>query len=459
MDSLQSDRAVARALAILTICTTLVVNKGEITGSDGLSMYDVGTSLADSGSLAVPPVFGVPGRHGLYYSRYGIGLPLVAAVAYALVKPFAGLGRDPDVLGVAAAAAMMPVIFGLLVAAIYRLSRRLGAGTRAASLAALGAVGGTYLLPYSKEFFSEPLTALCLIVSIEQALAERPGSAGAAAAAAGLTRPQAFAFAPVLMWWVWRRSSWPGLWRTTAALAAGAVATCAYNAARFGAPFNFGYSAEMFSTPFLVGTGGLLFHPAKSIFLFAPIALALVPALVRLARKDSAAFWLISWNLGVAFSMAATWESFAGGWCWGPRLLIIGVAPAFAAVAPWCEESKWRRNVVRVLFTAGALVSLPATVVPTRAQQLDQPPPPVGPSVVRQYELIPFTFAFTAHHLLHDAGGSRQYASLWQVRAARALGPRGLWAGAFITVLLLAGVGLSARTLRRKLTASGTWPI
>src|SRR5438034_741562 len=135
----------------------------------------------------------------------------------------------------------------------------------------------------------------------------RPGSAGAAAAAAGLTRPQAFAFAPVLMWWVWRRSSWPGLWRTTAALAAGAVATCAYNAARFGAPFNFGYSAEMFSTPFLVGTGGLLFHPAKSIFLFAPIALALVPALVRLARKDSAAFWLISWNLSVAFSMAATW--------------------------------------------------------------------------------------------------------------------------------------------------------
>ena len=172
VDSLQSDRAVARALAILTICTTLVVNKGEITGSDGLSMYDVGTSLADSGSLAVPPVFGVPGRHGLYYSRYGIGLPLVAAVAYALVKPLAGLGRDPDVLGVAAAAAMMPVIFGLLVAAIYRLSRRLGAGTRAASLAALGAVGGTYLLAYSKEFFSEPLTALCLIVSIEQALAD-----------------------------------------------------------------------------------------------------------------------------------------------------------------------------------------------------------------------------------------------------------------------------------------------
>ena len=50
VDSLQSDRGVARALAILTICTTLVVNKGEITGSDGLSMYDVGTSLADSGS-------------------------------------------------------------------------------------------------------------------------------------------------------------------------------------------------------------------------------------------------------------------------------------------------------------------------------------------------------------------------------------------------------------------------
>src|SRR5207244_8554562 len=106
-------------------------------------------------------------------------LPLVAAMAYALVKPLARLGPDPDVVGEAAAAAMMPVIFGLLVAAIYRLSRRLGAGRRAASLAALGAVGGTYLLPYSKEFFSEPLTALCLTVSIERALAECPRSAGA----------------------------------------------------------------------------------------------------------------------------------------------------------------------------------------------------------------------------------------------------------------------------------------
>lgn len=236
----------------------------------------------------------------------------------------------------------------------------------------------------------------------------------------------------------------------------GAVSACAYNAARFGDPFNFGYGTDWFSTPFVTGAAGLLIHPAKSIFLFAPVTVALLPALVRLAKKDATAFWLISGNLGVTFVLAATWESFAGGWCWGPRLLIIGVVPAFAAIAPWCEESKWRRNMVRALFSAGALISLPAILISTRAQQLDHPPPPVGPSVLRQYALIPATVAYTAYHRFENAEGmSRQYASLWQVGAARALGPRGLWAAALVTILLLAGVGLSARTLRRRLNGSG----
>ncbi len=446
------DRRVAKALATLTICAGLVVNEGAVTGSDGRSMYDVGRSLIEEGRLTVDSALGVPGRYGLYYSRYGIGLPLVAAVAYAAVKPFARLTPAPDLAEQAAVAAMMPVIFGFLAAAIFRLSRRLGAGSKASVLTALGAVGGTYLLPYSKEFFSEPLTALCLTVSIERALADRPGAAGAAAAAAGLTRMQAFGFAPVLMWCAWRSTRWHGLWRTTAGLAAGAAGACAYNMARFGSPFTFGYSDVGFSTGFVTGASGLLFHPAKSVFLFAPVTAALFPALVRLAKKDSTAFWLISWNLGVAFLMAATWASFAGGWCWGPRLLIIGVAPAFPVVAPWCEGSKLRRDVLRVLFIAGALVSLPAMVISTRVQQLDQPPPAVGPSVLRQYGLIPETVAYTAHHLFeYSKGMNRQYVNLWQVGAARVLGPRGLWASALLTIVLLAGGVVSARSLRMRL--------
>src|SRR5207245_1407035 len=207
------------------------------------------------------PTFPTRRSSDLYYSRYGLGLSLVAAVAYAAVRPVARYAPIPDLVEQAAAASMIPMIYGLLVGALYLLSRRLGASPRLAALAALGAVGGTFVLAYSKEFFSEPLTALCLTVSIEQAIAGYSVEAGFAAAGAGLTRPQAFAFAPFLLWSVWRQGGWPGLRRVSVPVALGVIAACGYNLARFGGPLEFGYEAEGFSTPVLKGTAGLLLDP------------------------------------------------------------------------------------------------------------------------------------------------------------------------------------------------------
>ena len=58
---------------------------------------------------------------------------------------------------------------------------------------------GTYLLPYGRDFFTEPLVALGLVVMVERALAGREQQAALALAAAVLARPQSAAFAPLLL--------------------------------------------------------------------------------------------------------------------------------------------------------------------------------------------------------------------------------------------------------------------
>ncbi len=454
---IKSDRQVALGLILLTAVVALLFSEGAITGSDGQTMYQVASSMVEHGRLTVDSTLGVPGRGGLFYSRYGFGLSLIAALAYLPVRPIARRAPLPDRVEQAAAAATMALITGFLVAAVYLLARRLGASVDASVLVAFGTVGGTYVLPYSKEFFSEPLAALCLVVAIERALASRRGGAGLALGAAGLTRPQAFALAPVLMWSAWNQTRWRGALRVALGLAPGALAAGAYNYARFGSFLRFGYEDVGFSASFLTGTAELLVHPAKSVFLFAPVIVVLPVALGGLYKRSPTAFLLLTLNFGITFAIAATWVSWAGGWCWGPRLLIIGVVPALAAVAPWCDRSAGRKRVVAWLYLVGLMVSAPAMIVSTRAQQLDRPPPSVGPSVIRQYELIGPTATYTSQHLYeYEKGTNLRFLSLWQVGASRVLGKQGLLLAVILTALeAICGVAFAHR-LRKNLESAPT---
>ena len=266
----------------------------------------------------------------------------------------------------------MAFVTAALVVALYSLARRLGARADAALLVAVGAVAGTFVLPYGKEFFSEPLTALCLVVAIERLLAGRSVAAGLALGAAVLVARRACCS---------RRfcCSSPGA-RTASRLAPhgrrrrpGIAATFAYNIARFGHPLRFGYEDVGFTTPLLTGIGGLLFEPTKSLLLFAPIIVLLPFALWRLWRGDRAAFVLIAGNFGHHCGPVAMWFAWHGGWCWGPRLLIPGLMPAIAAVGPWLVRTGQRRAAA-LLFALGFGLSLPALIVPTQAQQLEADP-------------------------------------------------------------------------------------
>ena len=445
-----SERRLVWWLFVAVASVLFIFQEGAVTGYDGITMYQVTESIVEEQDVSIGDEWNtLPGRFGLEYGRYGLGLSLVAVIPFVLAKPLATAGDAEQVLE-AAVSTSMPLITAGLIVALYLLARRLGAGPVAALFVAIGGVAGSFLLPYSKEFYSEPLAALLVVVAIERILAQSPGLSGLALGAAVLTRGQIALFVPFLLVAAWRREGTRGALLLGVGLVPGLLVTLGYNFLRFGHLFRFGYEDVGFTTPILTGISGLLFNPLKSVFLFAPFILVLPLALAKLWRESRTAFVLITSNFVITLLVTATWFAWHGGWCWGPRLLIPGLAPAVAAVGPWLSRGKY--TVTTILFLVGFLVSFPALIVSTQRQQLEVPrvPPEThfhdtqplsSPSVIRQFELISPTAAYSVEHLYHPADDGQnylRYLSVWQFGATRVLGRAGLMLAVAGTAILSA---------------------
>jgi hypothetical protein len=458
------ERRVVLALGALMFALTLLLNGGAIYSSDGISTYEVTKSVVEDGDVAITHGVVWQGRDGRYYSPFGIGQSLVALPVYFLIRPISELTSEPERVAQAGVAALMPLIAALISVAIYRLARRLGGSQESSAAVAVGAVAGTFLLAYSKDFLSEPLTTLFVVLAAERALAGRPVASGAAAAGALVTRPQFLAFAPLLLWRTQRDAGWTAVFRAMVPLSLGLLIDLGYNVLRFGSLTNFGYSdphlKQGFTTPFYEGAAGLLFHPQKSILLFAPIVVLLPPALRRLWATQKSGFWLLTGNLAITFALSATWWDWGGGWLWGPRLLIPGVIPALASIASWADagRARARRTAVLLLFVLGALVSAPALVAPVGALLAQPNPPERGPSVIGAYELLPDAVDFTVHHLYErQVRDASLYLPLWQVALARRTGHAGGLVALGVSFMLLLASIFAARGFRvsAQLASSG----
>jgi len=459
MNAARHDRGVAVRLGGAVALFLVLVGQAQVTILDGSSMLAVTRSIVHHASLSVPPQLGVPGHDGVtYYSKYGLLLPLLSIVPVLLAQPLGAIAGRLDLFEAAAAATVMPLVAGALAGALYLLGRRLGAPRAAAALVAVGTVLGTYLLPYGRDFFTEPLVALGLVVMVERALAGRELQAGAALALAVLARPQSAVFAPLLLGFLaLRGSGLAAIARTLPPLAIAAIVTLAYNVYRFHDPLQFGYRPPVdpgFTTPLLEGARGLLLSPEKSVVLFAP-AIVLVPlALVALWRCQRALVALLLALFAATFVLAATWWSWQGGWSWGPRLLIPGVAVVLVALGPWIGTSRSRLRLAAALFALGFALSFSAVLAPPGAQLLDRAHGTDGPQLVRQYRVLP---QLTRRSI--DAAGDpsardgdyRRYLGLWQANLVRQVGTGGTLPALLGTLLLLAALLWVARPLKRQL--------
>jgi hypothetical protein len=452
------DRAVAARLAAAVALFLLLVGQAQVTIVDGSSMLAVARGIVHHGSFAVPAELGVLGTDGQSYSKYGLALPLMSVIPVALVQPIGAVTGRARLMEAAAAASLMPLITGLLAAAIFALGRRLGAPRPAAVLVAAGTVLGTYLLPYGRDFFTEPLVALGLVLMIERSLAGHHGQAGAALAFAVLARPQSAVFAPLLFAFVLLRGG--GLRAVAGTLpplvVVGAI-TAAYNILRFSDPLEFGYRPPAdpgFTTPFFEGAAGLLASPEKSVFLFAPAIVLAPPALVWLWRRDRLTVALMLGLFAATFALAATWWSWEGGWSWGPRLIVPGVAVLLAGLAPWIGDHAGRMRVAGALFALGFVISLSTVIAPIGAQLLDRRPGTDGPQIVRQYrEIPPLTrqSVRTVGEVAARDDDYRKYLALWQANVVRKVGRPGLAAAVLGTLILLWALWRVAPPLAREL--------
>ena len=140
----RSDRQAAFYVGAAVTLAYLLIQQGQVTVSDGKDMLAVSQSIVHHGTLAVGPQFGVMGRGGHYFAKYGIGLSLLAVpfvVVGDLVSVIAG---DQAKLEAFFAASLMPLIMGFLAASLFRTTWKLGAGFRWAAVIAVGSAFGTY---------------------------------------------------------------------------------------------------------------------------------------------------------------------------------------------------------------------------------------------------------------------------------------------------------------------------
>lgn len=369
---MKSEKGVALALSLFLLAIYLLTYSGDIHSSDGLSMLSVTESLVKRGDYDTNQILwmglqqGTFGRGGELYSRKGIGTSLVALpLAWlGLIVPLWGFVQTTLLLNVAVTA-----LSGLLV---FLYLRRLGYSWKVDLVVALLFGLGTMAWPYSKYFFSEPLTGLALLATAYCLLRFRETQATGDLALAGTflglaiaTRLATAAIAPLFLFPLWAYSSPDRVSyrRLISSLAAFLIPLIlwglllgGYNYLRFGNPLTTGYlPQESFRTPLLTGLAGLLISPGRGLFFYCPIFLAVLPAFPAfLGRHRIEGSFFLS-LVAIYILLYSKWFMWHGGFAWGPRFLVPIIPFLAITLAPLVERL---RGGAKVAFASLSAISV-----------------------------------------------------------------------------------------------------
>lgn len=348
-----SDRKIALYLFIFLLSVYLLTASLRIDSGDGETMYRVTYSMITGQGFAIPveprtedtfgpwgirePVemfkggdgYGLWGRDGRYYAKYGLGWSLAAA-------PFCALGRIialnlPGVTeGFATRAAVMllnPLLTAGTSVLLFYLARRFNSKSLAVSIALLYGVF-TIAWYYAKSAFSEPLVTLLLLGAILAIERKRFLLAGISLGGMILTRQTAvFLTIPVLLWAIFRVAKDGSgkvpqrLVKIGLPIVLGQMLVWGYNFYRFGNILEYGYIGITWGTPIFLGLYSLLLSPGKGLFVFSPILILGVFGWVTWNRRRDW-FFLLAGLFIFQIIPHALYVDWSGGGGWGPRLLL-----------------------------------------------------------------------------------------------------------------------------------------
>ena len=321
---------------------------------------------------------------GVYANRYGVGAGLLAVPFVAAVYPFARDFYDRPSAGilwfsarVAASCAVAASAVLLFLAALPWL--RPGTATGLALAYGLG----TCVWSSSSQTLWQhgPMEFFLALGTYFLLQRERPRAAywvGLSYALAFVCRPTAaLAMAAAAIYYLLRDRR--ALFRAVAGALPAALLLAGYNLHYFGTllvlgQMNIGAAAEastqlpaeftlipmamaapvtpvaavsrFFGTSLLEGLAGLLLSPSRGLLTFSPAIGFAFWGLVR-AFRDSRFSALRPVGLAALalFLVAARWFGWAGGWCYGPRLLVDGVTLLAFLAIPVAEEIRRRRTL------------------------------------------------------------------------------------------------------------------
>lgn len=281
----------------------------------------------------------------------------------------------------------------LISVMVAGFSARLAMGRQVPFITGVAYMIGTMAWPHSRTFFSEPLATLLVLLAFHLAAGSDTGLtrkrallSGLAFAGAMATRlDTAFVFPG---WLVYLLTLLPGTARGEGPIAFlksrkagesfGRLILAAipivvflawqmlHNYLRFGSPLESAYADQTeginFSTPVVAGLHGFLMSPGKSIFLFSPAVILALAGWGRFAK----AYRGLAWGLAIAVfckvMVHATWQNWAGGWCWGPRHIFMVHALLLPAAAFFlASPGLLRRLITSVVLTIGIGVQLLGT--------------------------------------------------------------------------------------------------
>ena len=340
---------------------------GHLYSPDEEVMFRTTQSLVFFRGFAIQPLedggdrFTQADASGQFYGHYGLGQSLLAVPLYyvgtglARILPtqwnevfrYPGRSFYGNVTRLAVSR-FNQIITALTCLLLFQLGVTLGYSRKSAIIVTLIYGLATIALPHSKTFFSEPLATLLILFSFYGLHRYKQTDkikwilwSGASIGYAIFTRVDSIITVPILFWYLClqiRNSKFEIrniiAWLVPIGFFCGLVAL--YNYVRFGSFTSTGYESEglTFSYPMLDGLYGLLLSSGRSIFLFSPPVILFFFALKPFwQEKRNEAYFCSTITLCYVL-FYSKWESWAGGWCWGPRHIfqvhIFLLIPLFA---------------------------------------------------------------------------------------------------------------------------------
>ena len=358
-----------------------LTGQGSIQSADGKIMFFLTQAMVENQSVSFSEVISMENAPGPQFSKYGLGMSILAIPFYIFGKVLSAL------LGIEASLATqfsVSMINALLTAfsclIMYQFAtKRFNFSPRTSLLLASGFGLSTIAWYYSEDFMSEPATTFFLLSAVYFVTSKDPVTrksdlftAGTFLALAVSCRLAVLVTIPgfiIYQWAVWAESKEKNvsklvmdLMRPATPVVLVLIFIMIYNYIRFADPLETGY--EKFAGQFVVGFFGLLFSPGKSLFLFNPLTVLGCLSFPLFFREQRKAMLLFGWLIASHLLLFSFWGDWPGGMGWGPRLMLVVMPYLILPVGFLIGEYK---QVVRIpvimLLICGVLTQLPSVTV------------------------------------------------------------------------------------------------